>query len=59
MSTSVIVLNSINNFLRDEIFPIIGIPRETFGPRSGDIMNNLIEIRDELRKILIQTNAQS
>ena len=59
MTSASILLTNINNIIRDELFPLIGIPRETFGHRTNDIPNNLREIRDTLREMLEQSENQS
>ena len=59
MSGHLRTLTIINEIIRDELFPLIGLPRETFGNRISDIPNNLREIRDTIQNILEQSNDQS
>ena len=44
-------LQNINEFIKNELFPIIGIPRESWALRTADVMINLDEIRNELQRI--------
>ena len=51
MSSSTLLLQRANLIIRDELFPILGIPPEIYGNRPNDIINNLMEIRAELRRM--------
>ena len=53
-------LQNINEFIKNELFLIIGIPRESWAPRTADVMINLYEIRNELQRIrnMIQDKNQ-
>ena len=44
-------LQNINEFIRDELFPTIGLPYETLRKRYIDIPNNLMDIRDALKRL--------
>ena len=52
-------LQNINEFIKDELFPVIGIPRESWAPRNTDIMINLYEIRNELQRIRNTTQNEN
>ena len=52
-------LQNINEFIKDELFPIIGIPRELWAPRTTDVMINLYEIRNELQRIRNMTQDEN
>ena len=59
MSSSTLLLQRANLIIRDELFPILGIPPEIYGNRPNDIINNLMEIRAELRRMAIQSQQQN
>jgi len=52
-------LQNINEFIKNELFPIIGIPRESWAPRTADVMINLYEIRNELQRIRNMTQNEN
>ena len=52
-------LQNINEFIKDELFPVIGIPRESWAPRNTDIMINLYEIQNELQRIRNTTQNEN
>jgi len=59
MSSSTLLLQRANLIIRDELFPILGILPEIYGNRPNDIINNLMEIRAELRRMAIQSQQQN
>ena len=59
MSSSTLLLQRANLIIRDELFPILEIPPEIYGNRPNDIINNLMEIRAELRRMAIQSQQQN
>ena len=59
MSSSTLLLQRANLIIRDELFSILGIPLEIYGSRPNDIINNLMEIRAELRRMVIQSQQQN
>ena len=52
-------LQNINEFIKEELFPIIGIPQESWAPRTSDIMINLYEIQNELQRIRNTTQNEN
>ena len=52
-------MRRINEILRDEIFSIIGIPRESWAPGPNHIVENLLEIKQELQKIRYVTQNEN
>jgi len=52
-------MRRINEILRDEIFSIIGIPRESWAPGPNHIVENLLEIKQELQKIRHTTQNEN
>ena len=50
---------SFTEFIKNELFPIIGIPRESWAPRTADVMINLYEIRNELQLIRNMTQNEN
>ena len=59
MTDSRRVLQTANEFIRDKLFPIIGIPREIWAPRTQDIQLNLYEIENALKWIRNTTQDEN
>ena len=45
------ILETVMLIIENELFPIIGLPYETMGRRIIDIPNNLMDIRDTLKRL--------
>ena len=45
------ILETVMLIIENELFPIIGLPYETMGKRIIDIPNNLMDIRDALKRL--------
>jgi len=56
---TIVESRNINEFIKDELFPVIGIPRESWAPRNTDIMINLYEIQNELQRIRNTTQNEN
>ena len=48
-------LNKIGNIIQEELFPLIGIPQQTFVKGYKNIPENLKSISIEMRKVISET----